>query len=286
MSEFKFEALFYFVTLAETPRYSEAAEKLYITQQALSKSIKQLEKNLGVTLFQRTGRTQTLTLAGQQFLFKARALLSELQKIETHFQSHSVEALPRKIRIAAPVTPRLPTFLVMKQFLRTHVNLCFEYHQELSLATAEQQLLKGELDCAFYLMPPTSPHLRSQIVDRNRFVMVVQPEQAHRAWHEWSLILLKPVFQAYQPLYLPFALQHLPVVAEADQDTALYLCQLGKGAMYLPESMVFNRLSLNKLVALPELPFAHHLTSYLIWNPERCADQPASHFIKHVLARI
>jgi DNA-binding transcriptional LysR family regulator len=286
MSEFKFEALFYFLTLAESQNYSAAADKLFITQQALSKSIKQLEKNLGFTLFERIERTQRLTLAGQAFLLKARILLGELQKIESHFQGNTLPFLHQKIRIAAPIVPRLPTFLVMKQFLRNNSNICFEYQHELTLQAAEQQLLKGEIDLAFYLMPPTSPHLSFQIVNLNRFVMVVQPEQLNRSWDEFSLILLKPVFQAYQSLYWPLALRHLPVVAEADQDTALFLCQLGKGAMYLPESMVFNRLSLKKLVALPDLPFEHQLSSYLIWNPDLNPEQPASHFIKQILARV
>ncbi|PIQ26947.1 hypothetical protein COW36_17095 [bacterium (Candidatus Blackallbacteria) CG17_big_fil_post_rev_8_21_14_2_50_48_46] len=286
MSEFSFESLFYFLTLAESLHFSEAADKLYITQQALSKRIKQLEKKLGYPLFQRSGRRQELTLAGHQFVDKARALLSELQNIEDHFQGHSLPFSEQKIRIAAPIIPRLPTFLVMKQFIRANLPVCFEYQQELSLQVAESQLLKGQLDCAFYLMPPNSPDLCSQIVDLNRFVMVVQPELAHRSWDEWSLILLNPVFAAYRALYWPSALRHLPVVAEADQDTALHLCELGKGAMYLPESNVFNRLRQNKLVALSSLPFEHYLISYLIWNPEISPDNPASHFIKQVLARV
>ena len=58
----------YFVTLAHVQHYTKAAEQLCITQPSLSHAIMQLEKELGVQLFEKTGRNTTLTRYGEEFL--------------------------------------------------------------------------------------------------------------------------------------------------------------------------------------------------------------------------
>ena len=78
-----FRQLQYFVVLAEELHFGRAADRLQITQPALSKQIAGLEKMLGVQLLFRTKRTVELTHAGQTFLHQARQLL--LQK-ETAIQ--------------------------------------------------------------------------------------------------------------------------------------------------------------------------------------------------------
>ena len=60
----------YFVTLAKLEHYTKAAEELCITQPSLSHAISLLEKELGVTLFQKEGRNIVLTKCGKIFLRK------------------------------------------------------------------------------------------------------------------------------------------------------------------------------------------------------------------------
>lgn len=58
----------YFVTLAHLEHYTKAAEKLMITQPSLSHAISMLEKELGVSLFEKKGRNVVLTKYGKMFL--------------------------------------------------------------------------------------------------------------------------------------------------------------------------------------------------------------------------
>ncbi|MBA2929608.1 LysR family transcriptional regulator [Pseudomonas sivasensis] len=70
----------YFVEIADSGSFSAAAERLFVAQSALSRQIKELEKQLQTPLFERTARQPRLTAAGEAFYPRARNLLSELLK--------------------------------------------------------------------------------------------------------------------------------------------------------------------------------------------------------------
>jgi len=74
-----FNSLQYFVLVAKYENMSRAADILHITQPALSKSISLLEENLGVSLFDRNGRSIKLNRYGQFFLERAELMLKEYE---------------------------------------------------------------------------------------------------------------------------------------------------------------------------------------------------------------
>src|SRR5262245_31094678 len=67
--------LHYFVAVAEELSFTAAARRLYVVQQALSAAVAQMERLVGVKLFNRTTRSVELTDAGLAFLPHARATL-------------------------------------------------------------------------------------------------------------------------------------------------------------------------------------------------------------------
>lgn len=71
----------YFVTVVDENSFTEAAEKLFISQSAISQQIKALEEELGVTLIAREKRKFTLTDAGAYFYRRGKALVGEADAI-------------------------------------------------------------------------------------------------------------------------------------------------------------------------------------------------------------
>ena len=75
------QQLNYVIAIAETGSFNKAAERLYIAQPSLTSSIKELEKELGVKLFNRGGRGATLTAEGANFLPYARSVIMQYQNL-------------------------------------------------------------------------------------------------------------------------------------------------------------------------------------------------------------
>lgn len=75
-----FNSLQYFILVAKYENMSQAAQRLHITQPALSKSISLLEESLGVALFDRNGRSIKLNRYGKFFLERAEYIVKEFER--------------------------------------------------------------------------------------------------------------------------------------------------------------------------------------------------------------
>ena len=76
-----FVQLKYILTIAETKSLNKAAEQLYVSQPSLTNALKELEKEIGITIFFRSGRGVTLTNDGVEFLTYARELYHEYEQL-------------------------------------------------------------------------------------------------------------------------------------------------------------------------------------------------------------
>ena len=71
----------YVIAIAETKSINKAAEQLYVSQPSLTSAVQELEKELGIILFNRSGRGVTLTNDGAEFLLYARQLYGQYETL-------------------------------------------------------------------------------------------------------------------------------------------------------------------------------------------------------------
>lgn len=76
----------YVVAIANNGSFREAAKKLFITQPSLSNGIRELEEEIGVTLFTRTNKGAFLTDEGMSFLEHAEKIITQMELIENRYQ--------------------------------------------------------------------------------------------------------------------------------------------------------------------------------------------------------
>ena len=87
------QQLKYVVEVEREKSITAAAKKLYVGQPNLSKSIKELEQEIGATIFNRTGKGVELTNAGIQFLRYAKSILAQFEELESLFRPDSQNAV-------------------------------------------------------------------------------------------------------------------------------------------------------------------------------------------------
>lgn len=137
-----------FVAVADAGQFQQAAAALSVTQQAVSKRIATLEKDLDVRLFARTARGARLTIEGQVFLPHARELLRVAERADA-----SVRPGGRMLRVDI-VARRIVTAVVLQDFHRTHPDI------ELDVVTLDADLdaaiaavEAGTIDATFHAVP-------------------------------------------------------------------------------------------------------------------------------------
>lgn len=75
------QQIHYIITIAEAGSINKAAEVLYVAQPSLTSALQEVEKELGITLFYRSGRGIALTQDGAEFLLHARQVYQEYQSL-------------------------------------------------------------------------------------------------------------------------------------------------------------------------------------------------------------
>jgi len=146
-------ALQAFLAVAETGSFSRAAERIFLTQPAISKRIAALETSLGTRLFDRIGRTVQLTPAGQALLTRSRAILRELDDVKRSI-TNLAGTITGELSLATSHhigLHRLPGPL--KQFHETYPGVRLDL-RFMDSEKACRAVAQGEIELAIVTLPP------------------------------------------------------------------------------------------------------------------------------------
>ncbi|MER7574601.1 LysR family transcriptional regulator [Streptomyces sp. NPDC126514] len=144
-----------FLTVAEELHFTRAAARLYVAQQALSRDVRRLERELGAELFVRTTRQVTLTADGERLVPHARRALAAQDDLLAAFG----QARPLLVDVNSPGLGTGQRVLGRARELAPDHELMARYESGLTGAAAE--LLAGRLDASFGRFAGLDPALRA-----------------------------------------------------------------------------------------------------------------------------
>lgn len=93
------QQLHYVITIAEAGSMNKASELLYVAQPSLTSAVKELEREIGISIFNRSGRGVTLTNEGAEFLLYAKQLYAQYDVLKEKYSSAGVRK--RKFSVSA-----------------------------------------------------------------------------------------------------------------------------------------------------------------------------------------
>lgn len=143
----------YFVTVAEELHFTRAAERLYVSQPALSKQVRALERQLGVELFRRDQRGVSLTEAGSALLPHARQVLAAWAEGSAAMRA-ALAAARNTLVVGMSTSPGRGGLLpaIRSRFTAAHPNAVLRLRQ-VSWEDPTAGLADGEADVAFVWLP-------------------------------------------------------------------------------------------------------------------------------------
>lgn len=257
------QSLTAFMAVAESGSFSAAAERLFLTQPAVSKRIAQLEQQLGTRLFDRVGRRIRLTEAGQALLPRARQVLLDLEDMGRAI-SNLTGNVSGTLRIGTSHhigLHRLPP--VLRRFSREYPDVKLDIHF-IDSEEAWEAVLHGDLEMGVVTLPPQpDPRLHSQAVWQDPLVFMAAPEHPLayldrvplETLTDYSAILPSPVTFTRRIVESLFEAQALTLNISMSTnylETIHMMVSIGLGWSVLPETMLDDSVvRLNVDTALP-----------------------------------
>ncbi|WP_162052689.1 LysR family transcriptional regulator [Pontibacter pamirensis] len=263
----------YFLTLSQELHFWNTAERMYITQSALSRQIKALEDELGVRLFERSKRSVKLTEAGAFLRDQWLPLLGEINRI--HLQARKIhEGAFGTVRIGYPGSIAygfMPDLIA--SISRTLPELKVELVEPTDISF-ELLLLSYQMDMAFRRDPAENPSLQSICLYSEPFALVVPSnhhlnEQNFTGLHDLEnekFILSNLAQTTFYTSSLRQILEDHSFTPDVRIETdfggmVLGLVSKGLGVSILPYSYSFSALPNVRFITLP-----YKMNLYVTWR--------------------
>ena len=277
----------HFVAVAEDLHFGRAALRLNMAQPPLSQSIKRLEDDLGVILFDRSRRGVELTDAGRAFLIESRRTLLQAElsrKMARRAAEHAAEV---RISFIGPALYRfLPPLLV--RFREAHPGVNVRLYEK---ASPEQTpgLLAGDFDVGF--VTSATEHLErceTMLVERAPFVAAVPRTSPLAIKASITLAqLAEEDFISAPQKYVPQSLDALAmfksagVVPRVTQETSqtntmLSLVGVGLGCGVVASTAALRKPPNVAFVPISDMPSYLRWEMLMVWPPDHLSETTAA----------
>lgn len=169
----EFDQLRYFLRVADLANFTRAAEELGISQPALSRSIQRLEEELGQPVFERRGRSLSLTEAGTLLQGRAQQILSLIEDTKAEICDDGQSG---RVRVGA-IPTIAPYFLpeVLRQFSEEFPKATLIV-QENTTDALLKSCTQGEVDLAILALPVPTKYLEVEELFEEELLLVLPPD--------------------------------------------------------------------------------------------------------------
>lgn len=281
----------YFIAVAEDENVSRAAQKLHLSQPALSRQVADLEEELGFLLLERTAKSVRLTEAGRVFLREGRAVLDRVDEAVRLARSVAGGGAG-ELNVGYAPTPTvrlLPATLraFQTRFPNVRVRLW-----DLSTEEMLEGVRNGKLQIAMLVRPTDTmlSGLHYEELTSDQMRLAVSPSHALASGNSVTLkqVVEEPLV-AYEERNYPEYREYLKalfdgsgksprIVQEHDSGTSLFAAvEAGSGVAFLPQSLacvVGARLKL-----IPITPEPPPLSIGMVWRGKKL-ENVAAEFLK------
>lgn len=256
--------LSYFLLVAEERSFTRAAQKLYISQQALSSRIARLENKYQTALFERDIPLR-LTDAGSVLYESASQILGTMERCDRRIQEIS-DCTKGSLSVGIPVTRGIMMLpQLCASFHQMHPQISLEIFEGQTTAMVEEKLLEGKLDLSVGYIPADTTKVISHVLYTEHYELAVPIELFNSTFPPETR---KQLLSRSQPLnkffQLPFVVQNRAAMGgqvfwkmckEASFEpqtvlvtenllTQINLCIAGMGACVVPSTFLKKNIDL------------------------------------------
>ncbi|MFR7416930.1 LysR family transcriptional regulator [Megasphaera massiliensis] len=249
----------YFLKLAETEHYRKAAESLFITEPSLNRAIREMEKELGIQLFEKRGRNIFLNKYGHLFLPYVKRSLQELERGVDLMKAYT-RPDQGKITLGFIYTmgyTLVPEMITQFQAVEGNDGITFDFHQGTTAALIKE-LKEEKIDAALCSSVENEPDVLFYPVAEEELVVAVPKGHPLSNRGSVSLKELEPypviAFDKSSGLneminkLLDQAQVHLKTACHVEEDNAMAgFVAAGYGVAILPDFYTLQYYNLDRL---------------------------------------
>ena len=203
----------YFVRLAETLNFTEAARQLFITQSTLSQSIRQTEESLGIPLFERIGKKVYLTEAGREFLPYALRSITEIKEgMQRLWDIQKIYRGELSIGVVYSLCPLLAE--CVSRFSQSYPDITLRLFHSSSINELADRVHDHRIDFALSYKPsPLSPLIDTVELLSVPLCLIVRSDSPLAVLHEVSLEVVSelPLVLLENGMYLRKMIEKLAI---------------------------------------------------------------------------
>ena len=264
-----------FLCVCKHQSMTKAAEELFIAQPAVSNTISEIEKNYNVKLFERINKKLFLTEEGKVLLIKAQEVITAFNEFEEVALNSSKKPL---LKIGSSLTigkQKLPWLL--RNLKENFKDIDFQVSIN-QTSIIENKILNGTLDFAFIQGKPSSPNIKSRLVDSNTLIAVCgkkydMPDTLTlKELCHYDLLLREDESVSRDFLDNIFSLENIvvtPVMESISNQALISAAVQNLGVTIMPEVLLTRQLNNGGLRKITVLDYEFTRNSYLVYHKDK-----------------